>query len=105
MKTPAFTTATLLALLLACPSWAAAEKPTEAAPDEAADEGFESVVVGRRASEDRFRADRSRTRATGGVGLGLTLRQRIVEAHGGTIEARAREGGGAVFRVVISSAA
>lgn len=52
-----------------------------------------------------FRADRSRTRATGGVGLGLTLCQRIVEAHGGTIEARAREGGGAVFRVVISSAA
>lgn len=46
-----------------------------------------------------FRTDRSRNRGTGGVGLGLALCRRIVDAHGGIIEARSREGGGLVVRV------
>jgi two-component system, OmpR family, sensor kinase len=32
-----------------------------------------------------FRTDRSRTRATGGVGLGMVLARRVIEAHGGSI--------------------
>jgi signal transduction histidine kinase len=52
-----------------------------------------------------FRADRCRRRETGGVGLGLTLAKRIVEAHGGTIELESRKGEGTTVRIVLPTAA
>jgi signal transduction histidine kinase len=45
---------------------------------------------------DRFwRADESRARTSGGAGLGLAIARGLVQAHGGTIWAENREGGGA----------
>lgn len=41
--------------------------------------------------------------AASGSGLGLAICRAIVRAHGGTIEALAREGGGTVMRVVLPS--
>jgi signal transduction histidine kinase len=48
-----------------------------------------------------FRGERSRSRDTGGVGLGLTLAKRIVEAHGGTITLTSRHGAGTVVRASV----
>ncbi|HET7506656.1 MAG TPA: ATP-binding protein [Kofleriaceae bacterium] len=48
-----------------------------------------------------FRADPSRTRATGGVGLGLALARRIVVAHGGTIGFSSEPGVGSRFYFVV----
>jgi signal transduction histidine kinase len=48
-----------------------------------------------------FRGERSRSRGTGGVGLGLTLAKRIVEAHGGKIEVQSGVGQGSTFRAYL----
>ena len=48
-----------------------------------------------------YRADQSRTRSTGGAGLGLTIVKRLVEAHGGEISATSDAGEGTVFRVTL----
>jgi signal transduction histidine kinase len=48
-----------------------------------------------------FRADRARSRETGGAGLGLSIGKWIAEAHGGTISALSKPGEGSVFQVRI----
>lgn len=50
-----------------------------------------------------FRADASRSRRSGGAGLGLSICQRIVEAHEGRIEARPSPLGGLWLRVELPS--
>jgi signal transduction histidine kinase len=55
--------------------------------------------------EPFYRTDRSRARATGGVGLGLALARRIVEAHDGRIVAESEPERGSRFRIELPSAA
>jgi signal transduction histidine kinase len=52
-----------------------------------------------RVFERFYRADSSRSRATGGSGIGLSIAKAIVEAHGGTITAASRPGRGSEFRI------
>ena len=51
-----------------------------------------------RVFERFYRVDSSRTRASGGSGLGLAIAATIMAVHGGTIEIRQTEGGGATVR-------
>ncbi|MBW7571468.1 HAMP domain-containing histidine kinase [Caproiciproducens sp. AGMB10547] len=48
-----------------------------------------------------YRADRSRNRRTGGLGLGLTITKAIVDAHGGTIEVVSEVDRGTTFTVTL----
>jgi two-component system OmpR family sensor kinase len=57
--------------------------------------------VAERAFERFYRADASRTRVSGGSGLGLSIVASLVHAHGGRVELDTAPGRGAVFRVVL----
>ncbi len=51
---------------------------------------------------DRFyRVDRARSRAEGGVGLGLAISRWIAEAHGGSISVESAPGSGSTFAVIL----
>ncbi|WP_031480331.1 sensor histidine kinase [Streptomyces bicolor] len=54
---------------------------------------------------DRFwRAEKSRSRRTGGSGLGLPIVRHLVAAHGGTVEAASEPGAGSVFTLRLPAA-
>ena len=48
-----------------------------------------------------YRADKSRSRATGGSGIGLAIVKFLVEAHGGTVTVESKPGEGSEFTVTI----
>lgn len=52
-----------------------------------------------RVFEPFYRADPSRSRDSGGAGLGLSIVNAVVSAHGGRVQVRETEGGGATFEV------
>lgn len=48
-----------------------------------------------------YRADKSRSRTTGGSGIGLAIAKSLVEAHGGTISVNSELGSGSEFIIVL----
>ena len=52
-----------------------------------------------RVFERFYRSDTSRSRTTGGVGLGLSIVAAVTEAHGGAVTAHSTPGDGATFRI------
>ncbi|MFC0214598.1 sensor histidine kinase [Paenibacillus chartarius] len=57
-------------------------------------EGFSAEEL-ERAFEPLYRGDPSRSRATGGAGLGLSISRSVIQRHGGELNAANRPGGGA----------
>ena len=54
--------------------------------------------------EPFYRIDKSRSRAMGGAGLGLSMTRAITERHGGNIILTENTGGGAAFTLTFPSA-
>jgi signal transduction histidine kinase len=54
-----------------------------------------------RVFERFYRVDKSRVRNPGGTGIGLAIVRNLVELLGGTVVARNRDEGGAVFTVTL----
>lgn len=48
-----------------------------------------------------YRADKSRNSKTGGMGVGLTITKKIVNAHGGTIRVNSEVGVGTEFTIIL----
>ncbi|MGU8553126.1 sensor histidine kinase [Clostridium perfringens] len=48
-----------------------------------------------------YRADKSRTRATGGTGIGLTIVKSIVSSHGGEFKLESKLGEGSKFTIIL----
>jgi two-component system OmpR family sensor kinase len=51
-----------------------------------------------------YRVDRSRSRAQGSTGLGLSIVRQVAEAHGGQVRVRSEPGVGTTFAVVLPTA-